>query len=273
MEISVIVPSYKPGEYLWECLDSLKQQTLNSAAFEVIIVLNGCCEPWKSQISDYIKANNLTNFRLLQTNEGGVSNARNIGIDNAKGEYITFIDDDDYVSHHYLEGLLDSADDKSVVLSDSCAFYDDETKQKIQDYHPHVVYQRYKNLSNCSLFLSRAIFNGPCMKLLSKSIIQDIRFDASLSVGEDSLFMFAISKNVSRIRFADDSAIYYRRYRKNSAITTTRPISFWIKNSFRIQCRFFRVWLQNPFRYNFPFFCTRLIAPLKGVYNRLKGKL
>lgn len=273
MKISVIIPTYKPGEYLWECLDSLKQQTLNSADFEVIIVLNGCCEPWKSQISDYIKANNLTNFRLLQTNEGGVSNARNIGLDNAKGEYISFIDDDDYISPNYLKAMLDAAGDNSVILSDSYAFYDGEPEKEIADYRPHAVYCKCKDLPKCSLLHARAIFNGPCMKLLQSSFIHGIRFDTSMCIGEDSLFMLAISKNISNIRFADDSAVYYRRYRKNSAITTTRPISFWIKNCLRIQSRFLRVWLQNPLRYNIPFFCTRLIAPIKSVYNILKGKL
>lgn len=272
MKISVIVPSFKPGDYIWECLDSLCKQTLDHKDFEVIIILNGCCEPWKSQIANYITINSATNFRLIQTDEGGVSNARNIGLDNAKGEYIAFIDDDDYVSPNYLKAMLDAAGNNSVVLSDSYAFYDGEPEKEIKNYHPHAVYCKCKDLPKCSLLHARAIFNGPCMKLLQSSFIHSIRFDTSMSVGEDSLFMLAISKNISNIRFADDRAVYYRRYRKNSAFTTSRPISFWIKNCLRLQSRFVKTWFQDPFNYNIPFLCSRLFAPTKLVISHLRGK-
>ena len=55
MKISVIVPTYKPQDYLWECLNSLMNQTLSKQEYEVVLVLNGCTEPWKSQIAEYIK--------------------------------------------------------------------------------------------------------------------------------------------------------------------------------------------------------------------------
>ena len=107
MKISVIIPSYKPGDYFRVCLASLKSQTLSKDKFEVIIILNGCSEPWLSEVKALIEnyARDVA-IRLIQTGTPGVSNARNIGIDNAKGEYITFIDDDDYVSPRYLENLL-----------------------------------------------------------------------------------------------------------------------------------------------------------------------
>ena len=55
MKISVIVPTYKPQAYLWECLNSLCLQTLSKEDFEVILVLNGCCEPYKTQIQQYLR--------------------------------------------------------------------------------------------------------------------------------------------------------------------------------------------------------------------------
>ena len=54
MKISVIIPTYKPKSYLWECLDSLVAQTFAKEDFEVVIVLNGCEDPYKSQIEKYI---------------------------------------------------------------------------------------------------------------------------------------------------------------------------------------------------------------------------
>ena len=85
MKISVIIPTYKPQEYLWKCLDSLDRQTLSNDNFEVILVLNGCKEPYYSQIKNYIAKRNDLNIIFIQTDEGGVSNARNKGLDIAKG--------------------------------------------------------------------------------------------------------------------------------------------------------------------------------------------
>ena len=124
MQISVIIPTYKPKDYIWQCLDSLDAQTLDKRLWEVIIVLNGCSEPWETEIKQYIQSHPLTNVRLIQTDEGGVSNARNIGLDQAKGEYIAFLDDDDYVSPTYLEALAAIATPDTIAASNTIAFSD-----------------------------------------------------------------------------------------------------------------------------------------------------
>ena len=99
MKISVIVPTFKPQAYLWECLNSLVAQTFAKDDFEVLLVLNGCLEPYKSERESYLAKNkDKINIRFISTETPGVSNARNIALDNAKGEYIAFFDDDDYVS-------------------------------------------------------------------------------------------------------------------------------------------------------------------------------
>lgn len=81
MKISVIIPTYKPQAYLWECLDSMVAQTFPKEKFEVILVLNGCTEPYKSDIELYISAKmEGMHVQFLHTAHGGVSNARNMGI-------------------------------------------------------------------------------------------------------------------------------------------------------------------------------------------------
>lgn len=136
--ISVIIPTYKPKEYLFECLQSLSKQTLDKTQFEVLIVLNGCCEPYATEIKKYIN-NNLPNGHLFIESLGNVSNARNIGIDNSKGEYITFIDDDDYVSSQFLEKLLERANKKTVALSMSYSFNDGD-----RNYYENEISREYK---------------------------------------------------------------------------------------------------------------------------------
>lgn len=73
--------------------------------FEVILILNGCREPYSKAIESFISKHPAGNLTMLQTDIPGVSNARNIGIDNARGEFLTFIDDDDYISPTYLQEL------------------------------------------------------------------------------------------------------------------------------------------------------------------------
>ena len=106
MEVSVIIPTYKPGEYISECLNSLEEQDFPVSDYEVIIVLNGCDMPYRSMLQDIITDKGYVNVRLIQTDVPGVSNARNVGVDNAKGKYLLFIDDDDWVAgNDYLSSM------------------------------------------------------------------------------------------------------------------------------------------------------------------------
>ena len=90
MKVSVIIPSYRLGLYVNECLSSLANQSLDKSHYEVILILNGCPEPWETDIRQFAesKLSNM-NFVFIQEDIGSVSNARAIGIDVARGEYIT----------------------------------------------------------------------------------------------------------------------------------------------------------------------------------------
>ena len=133
MKVTVIIPTFKPKEYIWECLDSVANQTFPKDDFEVIIVLNGCCEPWKNDIDRYINQNmNGINVRFIQTDFPGVSNARNIALDNAEGQYVAFLDDDDFVSENYLSQLYEKASEDTISLCYPYAFIDGCAEQQIK---------------------------------------------------------------------------------------------------------------------------------------------
>lgn len=85
MKISVIVPTYKPQAYLWECLDSIYNQTFPKTEYELILVLNGCNEPYNAQIKDWLAKHSDLQVQYIQTDEAGVSNARNMALDVARG--------------------------------------------------------------------------------------------------------------------------------------------------------------------------------------------
>lgn len=273
MKISAIIPSYKPQDYIWECLDSLKQQTFDKTQFEIILVLNGCCEPYKSQIQSYIDEN-LQDFNVvfIQTDVGGVSNARNMALDIARGEYITFIDDDDYISPSYLEELYNVSSRDTIGISYPYAFNDGIPDVQIS-YRKTDLFNK-KALCEKQHFLeARKFFSGPCMKLIHRDIIQDKRFDERFKNGEDSLFMFYISDKFKSIQFTPKKAIYYRRLREGSAFKSTKSVIDVSKNSFNLMCSYTSYYIKNVRNYNFVFYITRVLAAFKQIVLSLKSKI
>lgn len=270
MDISVIIPTYKPKDYLWECLDSLAAQTLAPERFEVLLVLNGCDEPYKSLIQQHIASRmQHLNVHLVQTDTPGVSNARNTGIDMAKGTYLTFIDDDDYVSPRYLEGLLEKAAPGVVAVSDALAFTDGENTFDT-DYYLHKVYVRRHRCAAQSLFKVRSTLNSPWMKLFHRDIIGTRRFDTRFRNGEDNLMMLTISDAIRTVRFAAPDCVYYRRIRPGSAVTRPQKYSAYALNILKLMWEYTRLLARRPFSYNYPFFLSRYAAEIKSLIQKMR---
>lgn len=266
MKISVIIPTYKPQAYLWECLDSLNAQTLSPIDFEILLILNGCCEPYKSQIDEFLKERKMYNVCLIQIDQPGVSNARNIGLDYAKGDYVAFIDDDDYVSSSYLEELYTKASPDTISLCYPYAFNDGNPNIQLP-YSKTDVFEHYYHKKEFLKLSSkvRKYFSGPWMKLIPMSFIQERRFDVRFRNGEDSLFMFLISDCYRYFLFSSPDAIYYRRFRANSAMTSKRSFLDRSVNSFRLIVSFSNIYFKNCSNYNFTFYLTRVLGQLKGL--------
>lgn len=260
--ISVIIPSYKPGDYLWQCLDSLRGQTLAKSDFEVILVLNGCKEPYETRIKAYLSDSGL-HYTYIQLDEGGVSNARNIGIEKAQGEFIAFIDDDDYVSPPYLEQLLAVSTSDTVGLCRPIAFSDANGEEVPLEMTTE--FDKKSQNGKQKFYLPKKLFAGPCIKLIHRDIIGDVRFDKRFKNSEDSLFIFAISKNVKWADFTTPEAIYYRRFREGSAVTTKRSLSNKFMNAFNIICEETKIYTKHFPQYNLIFFVTRILGALRGA--------
>lgn len=261
-KVSVIIPTYKPKDYLWQCLSSLQGQTLNKEYFEVIIVLNGCKEPYESHILHFLETVDFS-FKFIQIDEGGVSNARNRGIDVSLGEYIAFIDDDDYVSAQYLDELLCKSSTDTVCLCLPIAFRDG-----FDDSIPYALTNEYydkKVNGKQPFYIPKKLFAGPCMKLIHRSIIGNRRFDVSLQNSEDSLYMFTISDRIRWATFTSTDAIYYRRFRIGSAVTRKRSFSSRFRNAIQVIWKETRVFFSGFPRYNFVFYVTRMLGAIHGL--------
>lgn len=267
MDVSVIVPTYRPQDYLWECLDSLYRQTLSKESFEVVVVLNGTISPYDEQINQYIRRHPDLNVVFLKTEVGGVSHARNLALDKAKGTYIAFVDDDDYVSETYLEEMLSVADNDTVALSYPYSFMDGDAGRQCP-YRQTEAYE-YCVSHGCRTLKSpaRKLFAGPCMKLIPAWMIGKRRFDVRFKVGEDSIFMFLISDCVDRVSFTSKRAVYYRRVRKNSTLAS-RTLKDILKNNLRCMGAYTRIFLSNR-RYSWYMYSTRMLATCLVVWIRI----
>lgn len=203
-KISVIVPVYKVEKYVGECINSILAQTFKD--FELILVDDGSPDKSGEICDSYAKKDN--RIKVFHKKNGGVSSARNFGIDKAVGEWLCFIDSDDTILPTYLEDFeLDKvkADiymqgyvkvKESIIIETH-----DFTKCKESDFANTLAYSEDNN-----------IINSPCFKLYKSSIVNTnkVRFDIRTSYGEDHLFSLDYCRYISSAHFTLSHGYNYR---------------------------------------------------------------
>jgi glycosyltransferase involved in cell wall biosynthesis len=214
--ISIIVPIYNVEKYLGECLESLVNQDLREGEFEVIMVDDGSKDGSKDIASRY--ANRYSNFRLFTKENGGVSSARNLALNESKGDYIMFVDADDWITPNSLKKLLEFTIEQEL---DIC-FYNwvDECNGKTSNV------LKATNLINAVTgkeYLETQVFYGSiCIMLFKSELIKgnNICFIPIIS-GEDTAFAINAFEFSKKLYHYDVEAIYhYRRERKGSVTST-----------------------------------------------------
>lgn len=264
---SVIIPTYKPGAYLDRCLESIAQQTISSTAIEVIIVVNGCNSPYVEQVKGYLQKWPQMRCQLLQTDVPGVSHARNMGLDAAHGEWICFIDDDDWVSDNYLENLVEAGRHGAHLVEANVLDYNEE-HHSYQDDYLTAAFSRNKDKTHISLVSGRSFLSSSCCKVIRRSAIGTSRFDCRFRRGEDALFMATISNRIRTIKVATSDTVYYRRLRTGSA--SRQRLSLWesLCDNGRLAGAYTRLYLSDVLHYNALFFATRLMALARNCMRR-----
>lgn len=269
MDISVIIPTYKPGDYIWQCLDSLKDQTLAYDRYELIIIVNGCNEPYRSLIASHLAAwPEALKTSVMQTDQGGVSNARNIGLDMANGRYVCFIDDDDWVSPSYLEGLLNAVSGERGMVIANVLNYDEVRNEIVSDWLTECYERNARQSDKASLMSCRSFMSVACCKLTAREAIGDYRFDTHFKQGEDSLFNAVMSHRLTDFGVASPDVVYYRRLRQGS-VSRTRALGSVFKDNFLQIVAFSKIYFKGIGKYNTLFFATRILACLKATFREI----
>lgn len=224
--ISVIVPIYNVEDYIRQCFDSLLNQTYQN--FEVLMINDGSPDNSASICQEYAARD--SRFRYFEKENGGVSSARNLGIERSKGAYVTFIDSDDWVEFDYLEVLYSAIIQDSADISvSSYRTYEMSRNQWLFHAYKRVEHQKVfsrQELMNKLMFLDRldASFRFVSCKLVRKSILTGIWFNESTHLGEDMEFWFKLYLIAEKVVFSNRDTYVYRRDLTDSKYATLKHI-------------------------------------------------
>jgi glycosyltransferase EpsH len=232
--ISVIIPIYNIDKYIQKCLDSLNIQTYNE--YEVIMVDDGSTDGSTKICKEYSADSD--RFKYIHTENHGVSHARNVGIKNAKGEFITFVDGDDYVEKDYLEKLYNALTQSSSDIA-ACSYYRtyDEGEKSTSVY---ICKEKTVVCAGAALdMICDPVFpwvGWGWGKMYRRSIIEgnSITFDEEIKMNEDSLFNVQAISVAKSVVLLNDYLYYYRIHGssathqsiKNPAKLYTRIVAF-----------------------------------------------
>lgn len=179
--ISIIVPVYNAATTLRECVDSILSQEFKD--FELILVDDGSKDS-SPQICDEYAAKD-KRIQVFHKENGGVSAARNHGLDYAKGEWVTFIDADDYITKGYFDGVIDYDEDILIKGYRKFDHSGDVSERKAEEM---------LRLSDFPDFLSQyatdSLLRAPWAKFYKRSLIDKLRFLTDMKIGEDAQFVF-----------------------------------------------------------------------------------
>lgn len=221
--VSVIIPTYKGENTIGKCIQSLVNQELHKDLYEIIVVINGERDDTYSVLQNYKKDKSGLNLSILEADVKGVGNARNLGCSFSDREYITFIDDDDYVSSTYLGEMLKNASKNDIVFSQ---ILDDENG-RLKDNTINEQLRKFEKEENFKYNDISSIVTLNACKLVPYRFLNELNYDNNLKSGEDVVFwMRVLAKNTPKIKIVpfDSGCIYYRVLRNNSV--SRRPESY-----------------------------------------------
>lgn len=241
--VTIIIPIYNKDKYIENTLNSIIAQTFRD--YECILIDDGSTDK-SGEICDSI-SNKDSRFKVIHINNGGVSHARNIGIERAQGEYITFIDSDDLVHPEYLNNLYNCilSGGADLVISGLKKVWANKSQEQ-----PTIPV-------NCGLMnfddvlpkfaaeqKSSGIYGWCVGKIFKRTLIENIRFDESLKLAEDFDFYLKLYEKIDTVLFDDKTYYYYLQEADNSWVVLQKDNNIDYLAQFKI-CIHYKQMLEN----------------------------
>ena len=203
--VSIIVPVYNGEKYLERCFMSLVNQTYHD--IEVIIIDDGSTDSSYDICNFYAKK--FSNITVIKKENGGVSSARNIGLINAKGDFITFVDSDDYVDCMFIQNLMTAQKlyNADLLISNAIDVYENGDIVPAKNINKILFLNQEEAIFH---FLKSDYYTPVCWgRLYRKSCIKSLKFDEKLRIAEDGKFFLSAIENSEQIYVIPDTKYYY----------------------------------------------------------------
>ncbi|GET19260.1 glycosyltransferase family 2 protein [Ligilactobacillus agilis] len=208
--VSIIVPIYNVEKYLRKCVDSLLKQSYSN--IEILLIDDGSTDN-SGRISD--EYSNYNNVRVYHKENGGLSDARNFGIEHSKGEFLAFVDSDDYVTEDYILRMLDKIQKTDVDIV-ACSYYDiSEDGQilgKIQSTDRILNEKNFWDDIYINIKATPA-YGVAWNKLYKRNVFENLRYRKGILNEDDDIIYDVIH---GRNMFMMDDLLYYYRQRQGS---------------------------------------------------------
>lgn len=209
--VSIVVPAYNVNDYIEKCLSSILLQSYEN--LELIVVNDGSTDNSKNTIIRTIKSDNRA--KLIDIENSGVSFARNIGIKESVGDYIIFIDGDDYISDDYVSYMLDLIGETEAEFAFSTNCFVAKNEKQIE-------LDRIREVSSdeaTTLLLSPNVTVGCWNKIYSRNLLADnnILFAENLFYGEGLKFIIEVSQAANKVIIGNKKVYHYRKNNTSSA--------------------------------------------------------
>lgn len=221
--ISVIIPVHNVEKYLERCVDSVLSNTYKD--LEIVLVENCSADGSLAICREYEQR--YENIKLIVADEPGVSHARNLGLEYAGGEYIAFVDADDYVSPYMYKSLLDTAVQQNCDLVYSAVLLGEEMKHNFSC----AISSDVSIISPSRFLYLMYLYSAPAYlsvdnKLYRRDCVETIRFNETLKNGEDLLFNTQAACNCRTIGYVPHGLYYYFRGNETSVCASNIDYEF-----------------------------------------------
>lgn len=228
MKVSIIVPVYNVEEYVTQCLESINNMSIN---YEIIIVNDGSTDNSLEKVNEFANIYN-GDIKVVNKKNGGLSSARNVGIQNANGDYLLFLDSDDYIDRLVFESFVKDVirDDADMGFANYKYLRNGKIEANTEASYRKNVAERFNNLADGLTYGDRFfdkvhnfINTEACFLLIKKSLLIDNRIKFKQNIyHEDTLFTITCLMVARKVRYYD-YPFYIYRMRDDSIMHTPNP--------------------------------------------------
>lgn len=218
--ISIVVPVYNVEKYLNRCIDSIINQTYSN--IEIILVNDGSKDN-SGNICDSYAAKD-ERIKVIHKENGGLSDARNVGIENSTGEYMCFIDSDDFISDKMIEKMREKIMNthSDIVICNRIHFYNEREQHiKYKIIEGNLIMNAEEAIKELNSF--RYFDMSACSKLYKSSLFEKLKFPKG-KLSEDAYIMYLLFDNSNKITYFSDPLYYY--YQRQNSISKDSKINY-----------------------------------------------